>query len=141
MVNPTSKKGKKKVKIVRQFSEEVKREVVRQIESQELGVSKAAREYGVSGSAIYKWMYRYSLHLKKGNIVIVEKKSQTKLIHDAHQRIAELERIIGQKQLELDILNKLLEFGSKEVGFDIKKKYNGRLFDGTEKTGKNFPTR
>lgn len=37
------------------------------------------------------------------------------------QRVAELERVVGQKQLELDFLNKLLEIGSKELGFDVKK--------------------
>ncbi len=43
------------------------------------------------------------------------------------QRVAELERVIGQKQLELDFLNKLFEIGSQEMGFDIKKNLSTKL--------------
>ncbi len=37
------------------------------------------------------------------------------------QRLSELERAVGQKQLEIDFLNKLFELGSEELGFDLKK--------------------
>jgi hypothetical protein len=47
------------------------------------------------------------------------------------QRVAELERVIGQKQLELDFLNKLLEVGSSELGFDLKKNFSTKLSNGT----------
>lgn len=124
----------------RHFSEEVKREVVKRIERNQLGISQAVREYEVSAQSIYNWIYRYSVHLKKGNTMIVEKKSQTKKIEDYKQRIAELERIVGQKQLELDIANRMLEMGSEYVGFDIKKKYSGKLSSGTASTKPNMET-
>ena len=37
------------------------------------------------------------------------------------ERQAELERIIGQKQIEIDFLNKLMEIASQELKTDIKK--------------------
>ena len=46
-------------------------------------------------------------------------------------RLAELERIVGQKQLEIDFLNKLLEIGSKELDFDIKKNFSPKLSNGS----------
>ena len=47
------------------------------------------------------------------------------------QRMAELERIVGQKQLEIDFLNKLLEIGSGELGFDLKKSFSPPPLNGT----------
>ncbi len=40
------------------------------------------------------------------------------------QRLGELERIIGQKQMEIDYLNKALEISSEELGYDLKKSTN-----------------
>ena len=137
MVN---KKQKKVIGTRRYFSEEVRREVVKRIERNELGVLQAAREYEVNPTSVYNWLYRYSLHLKKGNVLVVEKKSRTALVEQYRQRIAELERIIGQKQLEVDVLNKMLEIGSRELGFDIKKKYSGRLSSGSDSSENNIPT-
>lgn len=140
MVNQKSAKVERSVRTQRYFSEEVRREVVKRIERNELGIAQASREYEVSTKAIYGWMYRYSIHLKKGNIVIVEKKSRTEKMEQYKRRIAELERIVGQKQLEIDVLTKTLEIGSTEVGFDIKKKYSGKLSSGTAATKNNTPT-
>jgi len=137
MVN---KKSVIKKRTRRYFSEEVRREVVRKIEHGELGVTQASREYEVSLASVYKWLDRYSLHLKKGNVVIVEKKSRTQKLEQMKWRLAELERIIGQKQLEIDVLNKMLELGSEQVGFDIKKKFGGPLSSGSGKTENNIPT-
>lgn len=140
MVKHKANKPVRGIQVRRHFSEELKREVVRKIERNELGVSQALREYEVCSSTIYRWMYRYSLHLKKGNIVVVEKKSNTLKTEQYKQRIAELERIVGQKQLEIDVLNKTLDIGSEEVGFDIKKKYGGKLSGGTAAIKNNTPT-
>lgn len=64
-------------------------------------------------------------------------KSDTKKIELLEEKIKELERVIGQKQLMVDFHEKMLEFASKEVGYDIKKKHGSQLSPGTGKTGKN----
>ena len=56
------------------------------------------------------------------------------------QRVAELERIIGQKQLEIDFKEKMIELASDELGVDIKKKYNTKQSSGTESIPKNTTT-
>jgi len=48
-------------------------------------------------------------------------KSEETKNSELQKRVAELERVVGQKQLEIDFLNKLLEIGSSELGFDLKK--------------------
>ena len=49
-------------------------------------------------------------------------------------KVAELERALGRKQLEIDFNNKVLELASQEVGYDIKKKHGQGLSNGFEKT-------
>jgi hypothetical protein len=44
--------------------------------------------------------------------------------------------VVGQIQLEIDFLNKLIEVGSEELGFDIKKNFSPKLSNGTELKGK-----
>jgi len=63
----------------------------------------------------------------------LEVKTKTNTIAGTYlqKRIAELERIVGQKQLELDFLNKLIEIGSKELEFDFKKNFSPKLSNGT----------
>lgn len=125
----------------RNFSDSIQREVVKKIEKQQLTVTQASREYGVSATSIYKWMYRHSLYLKKGIRVVMEKKSQGEKIKTLQERIEELERAVGQKQMEIEILNKMLEFGSEDAGFDIKKKFGGKSSSGTKITKKNTGTK
>jgi transposase-like protein len=129
------------IKHARYFSDEVRREIVKRIESNQLSITQASREYSVSSTSIYKWMYRYSLYLKKGMRVIVEKKSQTQKVQSLEERIKELERAVGQKQMEIDILNKMIEFGNADVGYDIKKKFGGKSFSGTKAKKPNTGTK
>lgn len=133
--------NKRQTRNSRYFSEDLRREIVKKIEGNELTVTGAGREYEVSGTTIYKWMYRYSLHLKKGIRLVVEKKSHSERIKSLQERLAAFERAVGQKQMEIDILNKMLEFGSEEVGFDIKKKFGGKPFSGTKTSKKNTDTK
>jgi hypothetical protein len=58
-------------------------------------------------------------------------KSEELKSRELRQRISELERIVGQKQLEIDFLNKLLEIGSGELGFDLKKSFSPPPLNGT----------
>lgn len=37
-------------------------------------------------------------------------------------RISELERMVGKKQIEIEFLNKVIEICSDELGYDVKKK-------------------
>lgn len=133
--------NKKQIRTTRYFSEELRRQIVKQIENNEISVRGASREYEVSPAAIYKWMYRYSLHLKKGIRLIMEKKSQGERIKSLQERIEALERAVGQKQMEIDVLQKILELGSDAVGFDIKKKYSGKSFSGSRTTNGNTDTK
>lgn len=82
--------------------------------------------YGVSRSAVYKWLRKYSVHWEKRTQLVVEKRSSRNKIKDLKARVAELERVLGRKQLRIDYLEKLIEISSRELGVDIEKKGVGR---------------
>lgn len=117
------------------FSAELKREIVKQIEENKIGVMAASREYGVNRASVYNWLNKYSRTLKRGQTIVVEKESEKRKNEELRAKIAELERIIGRKQMEIDFLNKVIEIGSEEVKVDIKKKFGGKLSTGSGSTG------
>lgn len=126
---------KQSLKPRRIFSVEMKREIVKQIEENKIGVVTASREYGVNRTSVYNWLNKYSRTLKRGQTIVVEKESEQRKNEELRAKIAELERIIGRKQMEIDFLNKVIEIGSEEVKVDIKKKFGGKLSTGSESIG------
>lgn len=127
------------IKPRRIFSIELKKEIVGRIEQGTTRIRQVSREYQVSPSSIYNWIDQYSRSLKKGEILVVQKDSEEQKNVELRKRIAELERIVGQKQMEVDFLNKIIELGSQEVKLDIKKKFGGKLSDGSDTIDKNIP--
>ena len=123
------------------FSEEFKKSKVKELVERQITVSQLSRLYGVTRTAVYKWLYKYSGHHEKKTTLVVEMESESYKTKRLQQQVAELERIIGQKQLEIDFLNKLLEIGSEELGFDLKKNFSTKLSNGTDATAKDIPTK
>lgn len=124
-------------KINRYFSESFRISKVREIEQNLTTVLEVSRGYEVSTTAVYKWLYRYSGLRKKGIKQVIELMSDTKKIEALKRKIAELEQTVGQKQILLEFQEKMLELASKEVGFDLKKKYGFRASSTSGKTGKS----
>ncbi len=116
------------------FSEEVRKQVVREIEQGKCTVREAAQEVQVDEQSIYNWLNKYSLYLKKQRVLVVENKSEAMRSKELLKRIAELEAALGRKQMEVDLLNKILELASKEHKLDLKKNFLNRLSSGTKGT-------
>jgi transposase-like protein len=123
----------------RYFSEELKRQKVSDLERNLVTIPELCREYRVSRTSVYKWIYKYSKSRKRQERQIVEKKSDTRKIKEMQDRIKELERIIGQKQLMIDFKDKMIEIAEEMYQVDIKKKLGSTLTDGSGNTGKNTP--
>ena len=122
----------------RYFSEPFKRKKVSEIERNLSSVAEISREYQVSRAAIYKWIYKYSRHLKEGTKQVIEMKSDTRKIQALNEKVKELEQLLGQKQVELEFHKKMVDIASEEVGFDIKKKYGSKRSTGSGTTGRNI---
>jgi len=125
----TAKKIKRQNRI---FSEDVKKQVVRDIEKGKCTVTQATSELSVSYTSIYKWMYKYSLSLHKDRVLVVENKSEAYRSNELQKRITELEAALGRKQMEIDLLNKVIELAGKEQNVDLKKNFLGQLSNGIE---------
>lgn len=126
-----------KPKEQRHFNDDFKRTKVRELEKRITSIPDICRTYAVSRSAVYKWIYKYSAMAKKQVKVVVEAKSDTRKIKALEDRIKELERIVGQKQLLLEFKDKMIEIAEATYGVDIKKKVGSRLSSGTTSTDKN----
>jgi transposase-like protein len=125
----------------RYFSVEFKRKKVNEIDRKLITVSELCREYEVSGTAVYNWIWKYSTMRKKKERLVIESESDTRKIHELSEKIKELERIIGQKQMMIDFQDKVIEIAEEEYKVDIKKKLGIKLSSGTGTTGKNTPSK
>ena len=131
----------KRLRTRRYFSEDFKRKKVREIEQNLTTVTQVGKEYEVSNTAVYKWIHKYSVNMKKGVVQIVEAKSDTHKIQNLKDQIKELERIVGQKQIIIDFQQKMIEIAENELGVEIKKKYGSKPLPGSGSTETNTPTR
>lgn len=113
-------------KMHRKFSVEFKKEKVTLIEQGKLTVSMLSKIYGVSRSCVYKWIYQYGISFQKGERVVVEKVSEELKTLELMDKVAELERVIGQQQLQLIYKESVIKCASDHFGEDIEKKYNSR---------------
>lgn len=114
----------KGIRKTRLFSEGYKREIVGLFESGKFSVLQLSRLYSVANTVIYRWIYRYSQFNQKGYRVVEMKESSTSKLKALEQRIKDLEKIIGQKQIKIDFLEEMLSVAKDELQIDIKKKYS-----------------
>ncbi len=133
-------KVKLEVKQRRCFSEEFKKATVKDLVEKRITVLEISRLYEVSSVAVYKWLYKYSVHHHRQTTLVVQMESEQAKTKHLSQRVADLERIVGQKQLEIDFLSKLMEIGSEELGFDLKKNFSSKLSSGTGSAEESMAT-
>ena len=121
----------------RYFSEDFERKKVRELERNITTVHQLSREYEVSRTAIYKWLYTYSTMRKKGVRQVVESKRDTAKITQLRSQVQDLELMLGQKQFQVDFLAKMIELAEQEYGVDINKKFSSKRSAGSGSTGKS----
>lgn len=125
----------------RYFSEDFKRNKVDEIDKRVTSIADICREYQVGRGAVYKWIYKYSVMKKKGVKTIIEAESDTTRIKALKDHITQLEQLLGQKQFEIDFLNKQMDIASTQYGIDLKKKLSGKASAGSGETGNNTPSK
>lgn len=125
----------------RYFSEDFKKKRVRELEKNLVSIADICKTYHVSRTSVYRWIYKYSSMAKKGVKQVVEAKSDTKKIQSLEERIKELERALGQKQMLIDIKDKMIEIAEETYDIDIKKKLASKASSGSSTTGKSTDTK
>ncbi len=124
----------------RTFSTEFKKEKVKDLIEHRTTIKDLSTLYEVSRTSIYKWIYLYS-GIEEGTKIVVQMESEEQKTKLLQQRLAECERIIGQKQMQLDLLEKGYELASEELGYDLKKKYVPRSWNGSASMVANTDTK
>jgi len=141
------KKGKKslipkrKLQVRKIYSETFKKQKVKDIEAGLIKVGELAKLYSMSPQTVYRWLYKYSVHLKKGSVQVVQMKSEEHKTRELLAQIKELEAALGRKQLTIDYLEKLISLASSELKVDLKKNFDTSLSNPTTKGIKKEDTK
>ena len=118
------------------YSEDFKRKLVNDFEKGLMSVYQIERQYGISNRLIYNWIYKYSTYNNKNVTVVEIKDSQTNRVKQLEDKVKELERSVGQKQIMIDYLEKLIELAKETYSIDLKKNSNTPHSGGSNPTGK-----
>jgi transposase len=63
--------------------------------------------------------------------------SDAQKIKELRAKIQELERLVGQKQFEIEFKEKMIEIAEQMYSIDIKKKLGSKLSNGSGSTAKD----
>ena len=112
----------KEIRKKRVYAIEFKKQLVKLFERGKFSTLQLSKLYGVSVPLIYNWIYKYSQFNERGYRVIEMKQSSTSKISELEQKIKDLERLVGQKQIKIDFLEEMITVAKEEHNIDIKKK-------------------
>jgi len=114
----------KQIRKHRKYSEDFKKGLVASYEKGEFSILQLEKLYGISNVSIYNWVYKFSAFNEKGcRIVEMKDSNQTKL-KELTNKIKQLEQMVGQKQMAIEYLEKMIELAKTELDIDLKKNYN-----------------
>jgi transposase len=113
----------------RTFSEAFKREKVREIESGLTRISLICKQYSVSDTAVRLWLRKFGFQKHPKERIIIETMSDTIALKELRERVAELERLVGQKQIELEFYKKMIDLAQEHYGIEIKKNFSTQPSD------------
>lgn len=130
-------KNGKRIKRRRKFSEDFKLKVVQEYESGKYSVYEMEEIYDIHNKSIYTWIYKYSKYNKKSIQVVEMKNSQAEKIKKMEARIKELEQAVGQKQMNIDYLEKMIDLAKEYYDIDIKKNSDTPHSGGSKTTKDN----
>ncbi|WP_178987625.1 transposase [Winogradskyella schleiferi] len=122
----------KLLKKKRIYSEEFKRQIVKDFESGQFSVPQLEKLHNISNTSIYSWIHKFSTFNEKGSRVVEMKNSSAQKMKEQQARIKELEAIVGRKQIKIDYLEKLIDIAEDDLSIDIKKNSNTPQSTGSE---------
>lgn len=130
------KKTAFRLKSYRYFSDDFKKQKVHEIVTKKTTIREVSALYDIALGVIYRWVKEYS-DLKTNPVkIVVEMQSEAQKALFYKEQVSDLERLVGQKQIEIEFLHKLIELASDELDTDIKKNYLPKLLNGSGKTSK-----
>jgi transposase-like protein len=98
------------------YSEDVKRQLVEEIESGRMSIREAASEARAGVTQVQKWLEEYGRFKPKRDIVEVVMKREK-------DKITELEKALAEAHLKIRVYDELINQANKKYKTDIKKNF------------------
>lgn len=127
----------KLVKKYRRYTNDFKKSLVSDFESGRYSIPQLSRLHNIDPRQLYNWIYKFSTFNEKGIRIIEMEKSSTQKLKELEKKVKELERIVGQKQIKIDYLEKMIDLAKDELKVDIKKNFDTPPSSGSGKTKGN----
>ena len=127
----------RRIRRQRKFSEDFKLKVVKEYETGKLSIGEMTKIYDIHAQVIYRWIYKYSKYNKQSIQVVEMKDSQAHKMKQMEARIKELEQAVGQKQMNIDYLEKMIDLAKDHYDIDIKKNSNTLHYGGSKNIKKD----
>lgn len=123
----------------RTFSTEFKKQMVYEIENKVTTVRHIMQTYEVAERTIYTWLHKFGVKWQPKTNVVVQLESEAVKRKHLQEQIRHLEATIGQKQVEIDILEQILSLVEQDYGISLKKNTSGDFSITFTKTGNSLP--
>lgn len=111
----------KKLTSRRRYSDEFKKNRVKDFEKGTFSVGQMSRLYKIRKNVLYTWIHKYSSIDQTQAVIMEVPNSQTEKVKQLEEKLLYLERSLGRKQLELDYHKEFLKALAAN-GIDIEKK-------------------
>ncbi len=110
-----------KCQTVMRYSISFKRQVVGDLENGRFeSIESARKHYGIGGMAtIQTWLRKYGKNHLLPKVVIVQKPNERDQIRQLKQQVAELQRALGQTQVENVLNGEFLKIACDELACDV----------------------
>ena len=111
-----------KSKTIRQYSISFKRQVIADLEGGRFdSIEAARRHYGIGGMrTIQGWLRKYGKNHLLPKVVIVQKPNERDMIRELQQQVAQLQRALGQTQVENVLNAEFLKIACQELDCDVE---------------------
>jgi transposase-like protein len=129
-----------KERVTRTFSESFKRQKVKEILTRKSSISEVHKQYNISYTSLYRWIRQYGVNRSESVKMVVETESDTRELLKLKKIIAELEQLIGQKQVFIEFQQKMIDLAEETYGVDIKKKFSSQQSSSFGNTESNTPS-
>ena len=122
----------------------VKRQVIEYYRMGAYSERQVLEAVGITRTILRRWnrsyqRYKNRMYKPLPNLKFMNTKTSNELAA-LKKKLAELERIVGQKQILIDFKDKMIDIAEEMYGIDIKKKFSTRQSDTSSDTAKDTPT-
>lgn len=125
-------------KVTIRYSISFKLKVVKEIEEEGLGISEAARRYGIKGgSTIQQWVKQLGKNHLLNKIVRVEMKGEKDRTKELENEIKRLKIALADATMEKHALETLIEIVDEHYQTDVKKNLGHQQSEESVKKKKN----